>query len=81
MSILENFGVQPLAQGPPREVSPEDIARDLIGFTHPNLHMRVVRPSTHTPTIRYYFGIFGFNNWRTVIVPVHEEGSTTSEIP
>ena len=75
------------ARGAMKPCSEEDIQRDQLGFTNPNLHRRVdneiaptdpkeVRPRT------YEIGVWdGVNSYRTEEVYYHDEESTTSEIP
>jgi len=66
--------------------SEEDIQRDDVGFTNPNLHRRVdeleptdpaeVKPRT------YQLGVWDrLNSYRTECVYYHDEESTTCEIP
>ena len=81
-SLLQNF--PELAQGPAKLATAEDIEKDQEGYTHPNLHRRiddsVQEPGELTPR-EYSLSIGGVNSYRTTSITVHEEGSTTSEIP
>lgn len=75
------------AQGEAVECSEEDIQRDELGFTNPNLHRRIdndiapedekeVKPRT------YNIGVWdGQNSYRTEHIYYHDEESTTCEIP
>ena len=67
-------------------LSPEEEAKDVIGFTHPNLHRRVDPKIPSDPKEvkprSYIFGVYdGINSYRTTEISYHDEDSTTSEIP
>ncbi len=72
------------AQGIAKPATEEDIARDEIGYTTPNLHRRV-DPKQHEGEIaerKYTLGIYdGLHSIRTVETFTHDEESTTCEIP
>ena len=61
-----------------------------VGFTHPNLHRRIVRqdpPETENPLNKelapreYTLQIHGVDSYRTTEIFVHDEESITTEIP
>lgn len=62
------------------------LAKDEVGFTHPNLHRRI-DPQEPTPESgelaprEYSVNICGKNSYRTTTICVHDEDSETSEIP
>lgn len=62
----------------------EEQKKDDVGFTHPNLHRRITETERETPEVEprdYKVIIQGLNSIRTTIKHVHDEESTTSEIP
>lgn len=75
-----------MGQGPATPATEEDIERDKIGFTGPNLHRRV-DPQIPAPDSEEYkprsydIGIYGYDSYRTVEIYLHDEESETSEIP
>ena len=75
-----------MAQGPAVLANSVDIDHDVAGITYPNLHRRIdnedtpieddeVAPDTYDITVK------GVNSYRTTNHTVHDEASTTSEIP
>ena len=64
-----------IGQGPAKEATSEDLNRDELGFTHPNLHRRIQKDK------KYKLGIYGYDSYRTTEIVVHDEESTTSEVP
>ena len=67
-------------------LSPEDQAKDDLGFTNPNLHRRVdPHPPTDLKEVRarnYTIGVYDkLNSYRTTEIFYHDEESTTCEIP
>lgn len=79
-----------IGQGPSRIASDEDLARDELGFTAPNLHRRVdpqapkiaddIRNQEVAPR-SYQLGIQNVHSYRTTNIHVHDENSVDSEIP
>lgn len=62
----------------------EDIERDQIGYTTPNLHRRVdpSHPDTEVRDRKYTLGVYdGIHSMRTVEQFFHDEESETCEIP
>ena len=75
------MAVEPMAQGDMVEITdPESVEalRDDVGFTHPNLHRRTTDGVTDRT---YRVGVHGVNSYRYTEYAVHDEESTTSEIP
>lgn len=75
-----------LAQGPAKPATPEDIERDEGGITFPNLHRRI--DDELAPIIgeevahdKNTLSVSAVNSYRTTEHIVHDEASTTSEIP
>lgn len=74
------------AQGIAKPVTPEEKAKDELGYTHPNLHTRIdPQQPTDPKEVRpkeYMLGVYdGINLYRTVQTSYHDEESTTCEIP
>lgn len=79
-----------MGQGPAKPASAADLARDELGFTHPNLHRRV---DPHDPPIAdnplnqevaprsYQLEIQNVHSYRTTQLNVHDEESIDCEIP
>lgn len=62
----------------------EEQKKDDVGFTHLNLHRRITETERESPEVEprdYKVIIQGLNSIRTTIKYVHDEESTTSEIP
>ncbi len=78
MNITE---IPKMGQGPARETDEDDIKRDELGFTHPNLHRRIYTQPDCTANHKYSIGIYGYNSYRTTEIITHDEESTDSEIP
>lgn len=82
--MLENY--PQIAQGQATPATAEDIARDEVGITDPNLHRRIdnettpVKPGELIPDT-YTIGVSALNSYRTTQHTVHDEGSTISEVP
>ena len=70
-----------MGQGPAVLASDEDVARDEVGFTHPNLHRRIYTPPEGTSDRVHSLGIYGLNSYRMTEYKLHDEESTDSEIP
>lgn len=67
-------------------LTPEEQAKDDLGFTHPNLHRRIdPQPPTDPREVRersYTIGVYDkLNSYRTTEISYHDEESTTCEIP
>lgn len=76
-----------MGQGPGYFIDPSSLDQELddLGFTNPNLHRRIdpQEPTTEGAVApnSYVIGIYGKNSHRTVTLYLHDEESTTSEIP
>lgn len=75
------MSVTPIGQGPAVAADAEALAKDAVGYTHPNLHRRISTPTEGTNNHHYELGIYGTDSYRTTEVILHDEESTTSEIP
>ena len=79
--------VRPLVgQGSAKLANDEDLQRDNIGFTNPNLHRRVdpQPPESDSDEVAprdYMFAIQSTDSYRTTEIITHDEESVTSEIP
>lgn len=75
------------ASGVAKPLTPEEQAKDDLGFTHPNLHRRVdpqesAEGSKEVAPRKYTLGVYdGINSYRTTEITYHDEESTTCEIP
>lgn len=74
-----SINIQPMGQGPAKIADSNDLIRDAEGYTNPNLHRRI--NTSNEDDISVHVGIYGVNSYRTVEYEVHDEESTTSEIP
>lgn len=74
-----SIDIPKMGQGPAVPIDPGSIeeTRDEAGFTHPNLHRRI---DTDEPE-KYELGIYGLDSYRLTDTSLHDEESTTSEIP
>lgn len=81
-----------MGQGPARLANQEELARDELGFTNPNLHRRIMNPGQQPPVAEnplnqevaprnYKLGIQNVHSYRTTQINVHNENSIDSEIP
>lgn len=75
-----------VGQGPWKEASTEDIEKDEIGFTNPNLHRRVdsETPAEGSGKYRpddYEVGIYSVNSYRLTESYYHSEDAEDNEIP
>lgn len=79
-----------MGQGPSKQASTDDLARDELGFTNPNLHRRVDPkdpPIADNPLNQevaprgYQLQIQNVHSYRTTTINVHDEESIDSEIP
>lgn len=73
-------------QGPAKLATIEDLERDKVGFTHPNLHQRVdpVTPPEDCGEYQprdYQLGIYNVNLYRTTESHYHSEEANDIEIP
>lgn len=66
------------AKGEATVATEEDIALDVHGLTHPDLHRRLTDEEIQNTVIGVWDGVHSF---RTVQEYVHDEESTTCEIP
>ncbi len=67
-------------------LTPEEQAKDDLGFTNPNLHRRIdVQPPTDPSQVgltQYTLGVYDkLNSYRITRKEYHDEESTTCEIP
>ena len=71
------------AEGVAKPLTPEEQAKDDLGFTHPNLHRRIDPPvGTEERPKKYTLGVYDkIHSYRTVDSSCHDEESTTCEIP
>ena len=71
-----------IGQGPAQPATTEDLARDEVGFTNPNLHRRVdpqltdFNYSAEFKPRSYQFQIQGYNSYRTTSIHTHDEDAT-----
>lgn len=75
-----------VGQGPAAIASEEDLKKDKLGYTHPNLHRRVdpQQPAEDSGEVSprdYRLGIYSVNSYRTTRVNTHDEESSESEVP
>ena len=75
-----------LAQGPAKLATPDDIEKDKIGITNPNLHRRIDEDLTplepeQVEKDTHFLLVAGTNSYRHTTHYYHDEDSTTSEIP
>ncbi len=74
------------AQGQAKLATEEDITKDEIGITDPNLHRRIddeatpLHPGEVVPD-SYTLSVGSVNSYRTTDHHVHDEESSNSEIP
>lgn len=61
--------------------SEDDLVKDAIGYTNPNLHRRVATSPGGVGSRNYKLSICGTESYRTVETVTHDEESITSEIP
>lgn len=75
-----------MAQGPAKPATSLDIQIDASGITVPNLHRRIDNESTPLSADEispdtYSLTVGGVSSYRTTTHTIHDEESTTSEIP
>ena len=79
-----------MAQGPAKPATPEEIAKETDpiyeGKTKPNLHRRIDNESTplspeEVKPDTYELSVGGVSSYRTTTHTIHDEESTTTEIP
>ena len=72
-------------QGPAKLATDEEIQRDAVGFTHPNLHRRIdpqILPESNEYHPReYQLAINSLNSYRTTTIHNHDEETELDEIP
>ena len=81
----------PLAgQGPAKPADEDDLARDALGFTNPNLHRRIdpkQPPVADDPRNQekyprdYLLSLQNVHSYRTTIINAHDEESIDDETP
>lgn len=74
-----------MGQGPAKIASSEDLEIESHGYTNPNLH-RITDPKDppedgEVDPRDYHLSIHDVNGYQTTTIIVHDEESTTSEIP
>ena len=75
------------AQGPAKPATLEDLEHDREGITKPNLHRRIDPDIKEEPegspviSTEYSITVGGVDSFRTTDQTVHDEDSTTSEVP
>lgn len=78
----------PMGQGPATLLTEQEaleLARDRIGFTHPNLHRRIDNSIKYVAggqeyDAKYSLNVGGVNSYRTTQFDVHEEYPPETEI-
>lgn len=79
-----------IGQGPGRLANEEDLARDELGFTHPNLHRRVypkdppIADDSRNQELlprSYDLQIQNVHSYRTTSINTHDEESIDVEVP
>lgn len=79
-----------VGQGPAKVASDEDLQRDELGFTNPNLHRRIdpQEPEIADSILNqeklprgYQLTIQNVHSYRTTTINAHDEESIDSEIP
>lgn len=75
-----------VGQGPAVIASAEDLQKEEIGFTHPNLHRRIdpQAPAEGSEELKprdYKLGIYGVNSYRTTAIHCQDDESDTVEVP
>ena len=72
-------------QGPWKPAEDEDISKDNLGYTHPNLHRRldIQQPTDPKELLprEYQVGIYGRDSYRTTTIYMHDEDDEYNEIP
>jgi hypothetical protein len=82
--MIDNYK---MAQGPAKPATPEEIAKETDpGKTKPNLHRRIDNESTPVADDelvpdQYSLTVGGISSYRTTTHTIHDEESTTTEIP
>ena len=77
--------IKRMGNGPWKEASDEDVAKDEKGFTMPNLHRRLY-PQQPTSSYEvapreYQIGVYEKDSYRTTTINTHDEESEYDEIP
>lgn len=67
------------------KASDNELEKDELGFTNPNLHRRInndgdIIPPELKPR-QYNLSIYGYNSYRGIDITLHDEDSTDVEIP
>lgn len=80
-----------MTQGPAKVADVTAIAKDKVGYTNKNLHARIKDEESRTDHTTmsneevgprsYELGITNVNKYRVVTHDLHDEDSTTTEIP
>lgn len=72
--------------GPVKPLTPDEEAKDKLGYTHPNLHRRITTGETYRAPgeilpRKYYLGLHGVCSIRVTETTVHSESAIDEEIP
>ena len=73
-----------ITQGPAEIADEESLKKDKRGITHPNLHRRIETDKVVGEEVsprEYKLAIHGVDSYRLTRTFVHDEESTTSELP
>lgn len=77
--------IKRMGNGPWKEASDEDVAKDEKGFTMPNLHRRLdpQQPTSlyEVAPREYQIGVYEKDSYRTTKINTHDEESEYDEIP
>lgn len=75
-----------MGQGPAVVASDDDLIRDEVGYTHPNLHRRIDPQLPDDDSKEYHprdydLGIYSVNSHRTTTIHYHDEDTDEDETP
>lgn len=75
-----------MGQGPVQPLTEEELEKDKLGFTHPNLHRRMETTDTYQgegelQPRKYTLGLYGVCSIRTTETFIHDEDTEEVEIP
>lgn len=92
MTYIDSEGIEraypTMGQGKAVLADADDLARDELGFTNPNLHRRIElheptgheNPPEYAPR-EYSLDLCSVHSYRTTTITLHNEDSIDSEIP
>lgn len=83
---MSNIVFPKVGQGRAVLASQDDLKRDEVGFTHPNLHRRIDPQQLTIDSQEYHprdysIGISSVNSYRTTTIHHHDEETEEDEIP